>query len=236
MAKSSKLTAGRKSYEPVFSLDSPFAGLLICGCLVKLKRGFEGTGRVAVVSLAGVGRKERVSREATLAPLAILLCLLKSWGRSRGPNGTLALPRPAALLLMVGSGRAALIALDALVLRRRLPWSPVFWNLRTRSSEEPLESSDMLDPDRSGTLVDSMVRVVVRGCVDMVRRCQLHSWSSRHRQLELCCHEMLQRKKKVFLFQRTPRGSPSVELGHRGRPMPTCRTDPATAVKAIGGR
>lgn len=132
----------------------------------------------------------------------------------------MALPRPAALLLMVGSGRAALIALDALVLRRRLPWSPVFWNLRTRSSdeaglapfdttshyatapicffvpEEPLESSDMLDPDRSGTLVDSMVRVVVRGCVDMVRRCQLHSWSSRHRQLELCCHEMLQRKKK----------------------------------------
>lgn len=73
MAKSSKLTAGRKPYEPVFSLDSPFAGLLICGCLVKLKRGFEGTGRVAVVSLAGVGRKERVSREATLAPLAILL-------------------------------------------------------------------------------------------------------------------------------------------------------------------
>jgi hypothetical protein len=43
--------------------------------LVKLKRGFEGTGRVVVVvaSPAGVGRKERVSREATLAPLAILL-------------------------------------------------------------------------------------------------------------------------------------------------------------------
>lgn len=42
---------------------------------MKLKRGFEGTGRVVVVvaSLAGVGRKERVSREATLAPLAILL-------------------------------------------------------------------------------------------------------------------------------------------------------------------
>jgi hypothetical protein len=40
-------------------------------CLEKLKRGFEGTGRV-VVSFAGVGRKERVSREATLAPLAIL--------------------------------------------------------------------------------------------------------------------------------------------------------------------
>jgi hypothetical protein len=42
--------------------------------LVKLKRGFEGTGRVVVVvSFAGVGRKERVSREAMLAPLAILL-------------------------------------------------------------------------------------------------------------------------------------------------------------------
>ena len=40
---------------------------------MKLKRGFEGTGRVVVVSFAGVGRKERVSREAMLAPLAILL-------------------------------------------------------------------------------------------------------------------------------------------------------------------
>jgi hypothetical protein len=57
----------------VLSLASSFAGLLIYGCLVKLKRGFEGTGRVVVVSFAGVGRKERVSREATLAPLAILL-------------------------------------------------------------------------------------------------------------------------------------------------------------------
>jgi hypothetical protein len=54
-------------------------------------------------------------------------------------------------------------ALEALVLRRRLPWSPVFWNLRTRSSGavssllaerfrraglpvEPLESSDALAP------------------------------------------------------------------------------------------
>lgn len=152
----------------------------------------------------------------------------------------MALPRPAALLLMVGSGRAALIALDALVLRRRLPWSPVFWNLRTRSSdeaglapfdttshyatapicffvpEEPLESSDMLDPDRSGTLVDSMVRVVVRGCVDMVRRCQLHSWSSRHRQLELCCHEMLQRKKKSSSFKERREGLQASSLGTEG--------------------
>ena len=37
----------------------------------KLKRGFEGPERV-VVSLAGVGRKERPSREATLVPLAML--------------------------------------------------------------------------------------------------------------------------------------------------------------------
>lgn len=72
LAKSSKLTAGRKSYEPVLSAGSSFAGPG-CGCLVKLKRGFEGTVRVAAVSFAGVGRKERVSREATLAPLAILL-------------------------------------------------------------------------------------------------------------------------------------------------------------------
>ena len=198
------------------------------GCLEKLKRGFEGTGRV-VVSFVGVGRKERLSgaATATLEMLVFLhtftrqlllgkvwshspafppwlayvpyLCLEKSWGRSRGPSGTLALPRPAWLWFGVGSGRAAVMALDALVLRRRLPWSPVFWNLRTRSSdeaglapfdttshyatapicffvpEEPLESSDMLDPDRSGTLVDSMVRVVVRGCVAMVHRCQLHS-------------------------------------------------------------
>jgi hypothetical protein len=60
----------------VLSLGSSFAGPGCgcgCGCLVKLKRGFEGTGRVVVVSFAGVGRKERVSREATLAPLAILL-------------------------------------------------------------------------------------------------------------------------------------------------------------------
>ena len=52
------------------SFTSSFAG---SGwwCREKLKRGFEGTGR-AVVSFAGVGRKERVSTEATLAPLAIL--------------------------------------------------------------------------------------------------------------------------------------------------------------------
>ena len=63
------------------------------------------------------------------------LCLDESRARSRGPSGTLALPRAAALLLAGGGGaRAALMALEALVLRRRLPWSLVFWNLRTRSS------------------------------------------------------------------------------------------------------
>jgi hypothetical protein len=70
LANSSKFTDGRKSYVLVASFASGVAG---SGwwCLGKLKRGFEGTGRV-VVSFAGVGRKERVSREATLAPLAIL--------------------------------------------------------------------------------------------------------------------------------------------------------------------
>jgi hypothetical protein len=62
------------------------------------------------------------------------LGLEKSWGRSRGPSGTRARPRPAWWWFIVGSGRAAVVALDALVLRSRLPWSPVFWNLRTRSS------------------------------------------------------------------------------------------------------
>ena len=70
MAKSSKFTDGRKSYVLGASVTSSFAG---SGwwCLEKLKRGFEGTRRV-VVSFAGVGRKVRVSTEATLAPLAIL--------------------------------------------------------------------------------------------------------------------------------------------------------------------
>jgi hypothetical protein len=57
----------------------------------------------------------------------------KSCGRSLGPSGTLFLPLSAALL-MAGGGRAALMAFEALVLRSLLPWSAVFWNLRTRSS------------------------------------------------------------------------------------------------------
>jgi hypothetical protein len=125
--------------------------------LEKLKRGFVGTGRV-VASFAGVGRKERLSRAGALVPLAILhirtsavvqhaplyslrsaapqptyLGLEKSCGRSRGPSGTLARPRSDGLC-MTGGGRAADMALEALVLRSRLPFSVVFWNLRTRSS------------------------------------------------------------------------------------------------------
>lgn len=46
-------------------------GLGGSGWLEKLKRGFEAAGRV-VASLARVGRNERLSSEATLAPLTIL--------------------------------------------------------------------------------------------------------------------------------------------------------------------
>jgi hypothetical protein len=151
-AKSSKLTEGRKSYVSVGSRGS----LGGSGCLEKLKRGFEGPGRV-VASFAGVGRKERLSREGTLVPLAILHMVASAWvlvtglrlsfnmpaatyrglekscGRSLGPSGTLARPRSAELLL-AGGGRDADMALEALVLRRRLLFSVVFWNLRTRSS------------------------------------------------------------------------------------------------------
>lgn len=145
-------------------------GLGGSGWLEKLKRGFEAAGRV-VASLARVGRNERLSSEATLAPLTIL-CFVKSCGRSLGPSGALALARNAGvLLLLAGSGRAALMALVALVLRSRLPLSLVFWNLRTRSSDEPLESSaEMLDPDRAGTFIDSMVRGPVRGSAAANRR------------------------------------------------------------------
>ena len=90
------------------------------------------------------------------------LCLEKSWGRSRGPSGTLPRPRPGADVVDEGSGRdeeggraAAAAAADdddgggavdgawgvvvvkalaAPVERTRQPSSPVFWNLRTRSS------------------------------------------------------------------------------------------------------
>lgn len=102
------------------------------------------------------------------------LCLEKSWGGPRGPSGTFAIRRcepsgrwsgsPArALEAAVEAAAAKGAALEALVLRSRLPWSPVFWNLRTRSSGavssllavrvrraglpvEPLESSDALAP------------------------------------------------------------------------------------------
>jgi hypothetical protein len=60
------LTAGRKSYVSVGSTRS----LGGSGCLEKLKRGLVGPGRM-VVSFAGVGRKDRVSREGALV-LAIL--------------------------------------------------------------------------------------------------------------------------------------------------------------------
>lgn len=75
--------------------------------------------------------------------LQTYLCLEKSWGRSRGPSGTLALPLSAALVAG-GAGRAAERAFDALVLRSRLPLSPVFWNLRTRSSVVGTVSSALL--------------------------------------------------------------------------------------------
>ena len=102
------------------------------------------------------------------------LCFEKSWGGPRGPSGTFAIRRcepsgrwsgsPArALEAAVEAAAAKGAALEALVLRSRLPWSPVFWNLRTRSSGavssllavrvrraglpvEPLESSDALAP------------------------------------------------------------------------------------------
>lgn len=76
------------------------------------------------------------------------------------------------------------MALVALAFRSRLPWSVVFWNLRTRSSasnnqshvplspsipsgdlipDEPLDSSpDTFEPDLMGKSIVSMVRVVVR--------------------------------------------------------------------------
>lgn len=154
-------------------------------------------------------KRAREGRESVHRPTASIptyLCLEKSCRGSRGPSGTFALPRPAALWLIGGSGRPAVIALEALVLRSRLPWSPVFWNLRTRSSargaisitvasmrpapkcffvpEEPLESSETVDPDRSGTFVDVMARIDVRGSVDMV---STHSVRRQHQQCRLCC-------------------------------------------------
>jgi hypothetical protein len=71
------------------------------------------------------------------------LGLEKSCGRSLGPSGAFALPRSAGLF-MAGGGRAADMALEALVLRRRLPLSVVFWNLRTRSSAAAHQHSDAI--------------------------------------------------------------------------------------------
>jgi hypothetical protein len=164
-----------------------------------------------VVSFERVGRKERPSAEATLVPLAILevftsafvpsfqylsrctttyLGLEKSCGRSLGPSGTLALPRNAGLFIAGGDREVADMALEALVLRNRLPVSVVLWNLRTRSSittvsvrhspqyaafttlcvpDELADSSpDTFDPDRAGGSIVSIVRVVVRTGADMV--------------------------------------------------------------------
>lgn len=144
MAKSSKLTAGRKSYEPL-SVESSAA----CCCWAKPKRG---SGLVDVGSFLVGGRSGRFSR--TALPLATLctvstfrpihiesarppyLCLWKSCGGPRGPWGTFAVRLCEPSGLWPGSpGRVvAETALEALVLRSRLPLSPVFWNLRTRSS------------------------------------------------------------------------------------------------------
>jgi hypothetical protein len=164
-----------------------------------------------VASFASVGRKERLSRAGALVPLAILhirtsavvqhaplysaapqptyLGLEKSCGRSRGPSGALARPRSDGLLV-TGGGRTADMALEALVLRSRLPFSVVFWNLRTRSSapgvsasypqrrsrhmtsipEEVLDSSpDTFDPERGGRSIVSMVRVPVRTGAAIIR-------------------------------------------------------------------
>lgn len=134
-----------------------------------------------MASFVAVGRKERPSIEAALVPLTILLCLEKSWGLSRGPSGTLFRPPRSA----GGGGREAFMAFEALVLRRRLPFSVVFWNLRTRSSDEPLESSaERVEPDLTGGAVDavdsSMARGAVRGWVVVAM--------GQHRNLPLRCN------------------------------------------------
>lgn len=73
--------------------------------------------------------------------IATYLGLEKSCGRSLGPSGTLGRPRSAGLL-MAGGGRDADMAFEALVLRSRLPFSVVFWNLRTRSSTATSQCCD----------------------------------------------------------------------------------------------
>lgn len=66
---------------------------------------------------------------------AAYLGLEKSCGRSLGPSGPLFLPRSAELLFTgMDGGRMADMALEALVLRNRLPASVVLGNFRTRSS------------------------------------------------------------------------------------------------------
>lgn len=92
--------------------------------------------------------------------------------------GPFALGRKLEWALVVVEGVCALFGalteLAALALRSRLPWSVVFWNLRTRSSEEPLDSSaEMLETAR-GALVESMGRgavvpvVPILGSIDMM--------------------------------------------------------------------
>jgi len=138
--------------------------------------------------------------------------LEKSCGRSLGPSGPLFLPPRSAellllllLLLLTGGGRIADMALEALVLRSRLPVSVVLWNLRTRSSvgisiaftrisllslhtpDEPLESSpDTFDPDLTGRSIVSMVRVPVRADPDMVNTPEAPDMRQHYDQNGLC--------------------------------------------------
>jgi hypothetical protein len=84
---------------PEGSAGAVFGG---SGCLEKLKRGFDGMGRVA--ASFGVGRKERLSTEATLIPLAILHV---AW---RSPAVALAAPAaPCSALSALGWRRRAAV-------------------------------------------------------------------------------------------------------------------------------
>lgn len=70
----------------------------------------------------------------TFTTTTTYLGLEKSCGRSLGPRGCFTRPRSAGLFMAGGGRDVADMALEALVLRRRLPLSVVRWNLRTRSS------------------------------------------------------------------------------------------------------
>lgn len=95
--------------------------------------------------------------------------------------------------------------------------------------EEPLESSDMLDPDRSGTLVDSMVRVAVRGCVAMASSTARDYDAGKGRSTVTGCFKKSSSFKSAEMVSKRRAWAPR-------ETMPTCRMGPATAVKAIGGR